>query len=139
MQSLSLSVGYMWACLHDQRNAKSSPDHYNMPSVHNLHEIHIHSSHAGTWSLFLHSYCALVSLRMRFVLFCVIYVSYMLQSSFLYSFYPQNFGLHLYKLAAYRNCTKAVHLKKKKKGGSTSFAAERECKREGNVSLAPML
>lgn len=49
---LSPSVGYMWACLHDQRNAKSSPDHYNMPCVHNLHEIHIHSWHACTWNSF---------------------------------------------------------------------------------------
>lgn len=50
--SLSLSVGYMWACLHDQRNAKSSPDHYNLPCMHNLHEIHIHSWHACTKNSF---------------------------------------------------------------------------------------
>lgn len=49
---LRLSIGYMWACLHDQRNAKSSPDHYNMPCVHNLHEIHIHSWHACTRNSF---------------------------------------------------------------------------------------
>lgn len=46
------SVGYMWACLHDRRNAKSSPDHYNMPCVHNLHEIHIHSWDACTRNSF---------------------------------------------------------------------------------------
>lgn len=42
---LHLFVGYMSACLHDQRNAKSSPDYYNMPCVWNLHEIFIHDRH----------------------------------------------------------------------------------------------
>lgn len=153
------SVGYMWACLHDQRNAKSSPDHYNMPCVHNLHEIHIHSWHVCTRSSFSPSpsfpsrlSCALfLRLCAQDVFFSLKVFTWKLcvSSLFLYVLpfviliIPINaLGSHHVAWCCSKNEQTAVHFKKKKKKkkrGSTSFAPEREFMREGNVSLAPML
>lgn len=150
---LSPSVGYMWACLHDRRNAKSGPDHNNMPCVHNLHEIHIHSWHACTRNSFSLFFFPCVSHASRSVdVLCseslsneysgVINVSCFLHNCLLSSLFLPINALGSHHAAAPRKSTAAVCLKRKKQNktrGSTSFAPARESKREGNVSLAPML
>lgn len=149
----------MWACLHDRRNAKSSPDHYNMPCVHNLHEIHIHSWHACTRNSFflLLPDSLMLSLSLCAPLGCVLF-----RKSFKWKhWYHQCLSfltklpvlpfilLFILPITALRShhvvCCgskkeyNSRSFEKKKRRGSTSFVSVRESKREGNVSLAPML
>lgn len=145
----------MWACLHDQRNAKSSPDHYNMPCVHNLHElqyIFIHDMHAHkiasptffpslsyAFTQSLHSGCVLFIKSVKWKTlesFCFLVLLVVLH--FIFIVLPINArGSHHVVCRCSKKDSRSFE--KKKKRGSTSFASVRECKREGNVSLAPML